>query len=171
VTVAAESGCSGCGRARSVRTVSASNERVEPVVLVPGWAVTAAQAPDLVRGDHQHGQTGRQQRVDDRPVRTLDADLDDAGAAQALDQASQTGRGVLDTEPLELDAALRVDDRDRVILAGPVDTCSRPASRPIPRRGDGSTPADVLGDTHYVSMLWAQQVSTRWSGTRQPVAH
>ena len=30
---------------------------VEPVVLVAGRAVAAAQALDLVRGDHQHGQT------------------------------------------------------------------------------------------------------------------
>ena len=121
------------------------HERVEPVVLVAGRAVAATQATDPVRGDHQHGQTGGQQRVDDRPVRTFDPDLDDAGTLQPTRQPTrqppQPGRGVLDGEPVEF-SALMADHRDRVRLTGPVD--------PRRRSTGGSTRADVLGDTHRV---------------------
>ena len=80
------------------------HERVEPIVLVARRAVATAQALQPVRRDDEHGQGRGQQRVDDRPVRTLDTDLDHAGAAQAVGQPPQTGRRVLDPEPLQLDA-------------------------------------------------------------------
>ena len=58
------------------------HEGVEPVVLVAGRAVAAAQVLDLVRGDHHHGQPGVEQGVDDGAVGAFDGDLADAVAAQ-----------------------------------------------------------------------------------------
>src|SRR5271170_3490119 len=48
------------------------DERVEPVVLVAGRAVPAAQVLDLVRADHHDGDPRAEQGIDDRPVGSLD---------------------------------------------------------------------------------------------------
>ena len=47
------------------------HEGVEPVVLVPGRFVAAAQVLDLVPGDHDHRDTDLEQRGDDRAVWAL----------------------------------------------------------------------------------------------------
>jgi len=72
---------SGRSRARSVRRGVCQHERVEPVVLVPGRAVTAAQVVDLVGADHHDGESGVEEDVDDLAVAAFDRDLADAGAA------------------------------------------------------------------------------------------
>jgi len=58
------------------------HERVEPVVLVAGRPVPAAEVLDLVRADHHHGEPGFQQGVDDGAVRSFDGHLADAELAQ-----------------------------------------------------------------------------------------
>ena len=93
---------------------------VEPVVLVAGRAVAAAQVLDLVRGDHHHGQAGGQQGVDDGAVGSFDGDLADAVPAQEGDQVAQAGGGVLDHRGRDL-AAAAVDDARGVVVTGPVD--------------------------------------------------
>ena len=56
---------------------------VEPVVLVAGRAVAAAQVLDLAGWDDADGQPGREQRVDDRAVGAFDPDLGHPGGQQA----------------------------------------------------------------------------------------
>ena len=73
---------------------------VERVVLVAGRAVAAAQVLQLLRCDHHHREVGVEQRLDHRPVRALDRDLDHPGPAQPRHQLAQPGQGVGDGEPV-----------------------------------------------------------------------
>ena len=75
---------------------------VESVVLIAGRPIAPAQVLQLPRRDHVHGQTGTQQRLADRAVWALDADLVYPGTEQPADHATQPRRGVLDAEPLPL---------------------------------------------------------------------
>src|SRR5690554_201670 len=93
---------------------------VEPVVLVAGRPVTAAQVLDLVRADHHHGQISGEQGLDDRPVGALDGDLGHAVLAQHVDELSQACGSVLDGASVDLSPAA-VRDRDRVVVDSPVD--------------------------------------------------
>ena len=122
------------------------HERVEPVVLVAGRAVPAAQVLDLVRADHHHGDPGGEQRVDDRAVGSFDGDLADPGAGQQRAAGKQPGLVVRDREPhVDLTSA-GVHHRHRVIVAGPVDAGGDGV--------DGFFGQDVCGRLH-VSLLAA----------------
>ena len=72
------------------------HEGVEPVVLVAGRAVAAAQVLDLVGADHHDRDTGVEQGVHDRPVRAFDRDLPHAGACEHGEQLAQSGGVVFD---------------------------------------------------------------------------
>ena len=140
------------------------HERVEPVVLVAGRAVAAAQVLDLVRADHHHGDPGVEQGVDDRAVGALDRDLADAVPAQRRDQVTQTGGGVFDGEPVDLAAAASTID-DGVVVAGPVE----PAGHVV---GGYSGRGRVLLADFIVSLLAASpsgEAPLCGAGTRLPV--
>ena len=92
---------------------------IEPVVLVPGRAVAAAQVLELAGWDDVDDQPGLAQGVDDRAVGAFDPDLGHPGGQQPSDQGAQPGRVVGDREPAGL-LALGVDDRHGVIVVGPV---------------------------------------------------
>ena len=104
------------------------DERVEPVVFVPGRPVAAAQVLDLVRADHHHGDPRGEQSIDDRPVGTLDRDLRGTGTGQDTGQLAQPGSAVLDHAPADL-AAAGIDDRYCVIVTSPVDPGGHAAGR------------------------------------------
>jgi hypothetical protein len=108
---------------------------VEAVVLVPGRAVAAAQVLELAGRDDVDDQPGRAQRVHDRAVGAFDPDLGHAGGEQLADQGAQPGRVMGDREPVGL-LAVGVDDRDGVIVGGPVHP------------GGGSRRLGCIGDTH-----------------------
>jgi hypothetical protein len=86
------------------------DERVEPVVLVPGRPLAAAQALDLVRADHHHGDPPAEQAIDDRAVWTLDRGVPGARRSQDGDQLAEPGSAVLDCMPSGL-AAAGINDR------------------------------------------------------------
>jgi hypothetical protein len=102
------------------------HEGVEPVVLVPGGAVAAAQAVHLVRADHHHRQPGREQGVDHQAVAAFDGHLVHAVAAQPADELAQPGAGRGNGEPIDR-GALVVHHRDGVIADGPVHAGGDPA--------------------------------------------
>ena len=140
------------------------HERVEPVVLVAGRAVAAAQVLDLVRADHHHGDPGLEQGVDDRAVGRSIADLADSRRRPARPPVAQAGGGVLDRAPGDL-AAAGVHDRHGVIVAGPVDAAGH-AVRAVRAVGQGSA-----GRLH-VSLLAARpsgEAPSCGAGTRLPV--
>jgi hypothetical protein len=160
----AESTLSGCNRARSVRTVSASTKASNQSSLsaeVAGRATATAQAAGLVRRDHQHGQVGAQRRVDNPRRPAARSRPRSPGAAQPARQPSKSDRGVLDGEPLELDA-VGVHDRACMFLTRPVDPGTRPG-RPTP----------TLSATLIVSALTVAAAGSAPDGsrTRLPVAH
>jgi hypothetical protein len=99
-------------------------------------------------------------------LRPLYPDLGDTASAQPADQSPESGRGVLDSEPVALDTLI-IDDRDRVVLAGPVDAGSQPTST---RASTGPSFSVRLVAS---SLPLAQQVGSApgGPGTRQPVAH
>ena len=107
---------------------------VEPVVLVPGRAVAAAEVLELIGADHDHGQAGGQQGVDHRAVAAFDGDLADTGLAQATGQCGQAGGGVLDSEPAD-HCAGGVQHAHDMIGAGPVDPGGDPAGGAVGRDG------------------------------------
>ena len=102
------------------------DERVEPVVLVPGRPVAATQVLDLVRADHHHRDPRAEQGVDDRAVGALDRGFPGTGAGQDAGQLAQAGCAVLDRVPADL-AAAGIHDRHGVIIAGPVDASGHAA--------------------------------------------
>ena len=102
------------------------DERVEPVVLVPGRPVAATQVLDLVRADHHHRDPRAEQDVDDRAVGALDRGFPGTGAGQDAGQLAQAGCAVLDRVPADL-AATGIHDRHGVIIAGPVDASGHAA--------------------------------------------
>jgi len=148
------------------------DERVEPVVLVAGRAVPAAQVLDLVRADHHHGDPGLEQRLDDRAVRALDGDLADAALAQ---QGAQASGAVLDHAPVDFPAA-GIDDRDRVVITGPVDSAGQPV-RSFLRQGgwgrlhDSLLAADPSGEapSFWCRGAAAASLTDRRSAVHSPV--
>src|SRR5690625_2123223 len=92
---------------------------VEPVVLVAGRTVAAAQVLEPVRADHHDSHVGVEQGVDDRSVAAFDGDLADTVLVEKVHQGTESGGGVFDGLTRDLEAAV-VDDADRMILAGPV---------------------------------------------------
>jgi hypothetical protein len=135
---------------------------VEPVVLVARRPVARTEVLDLVRRDHEHLQTGGQQRLDDGAVRSFDRHTTDPGTVEPPDQAAQPRSSVRDGEPVTLDPG-SVDDGDRVIGAGPIDPRGR-------RRFSSSRSSSML--ISCPSSLSHQQVGhPRRFGTRPPVAH
>lgn len=142
------------GRSRGVRHQGAQpgpvgaqrvgkHERVEPVVLVAGRAVTTAQILQLVGADHHHRDPSLEHGVYDRAVRALDGYLAGTGPAQQLEQPAYSGSVVLDRGAANL-AATRVDDRYRVIISSPIDS-TREAVRRLAGQGDfGSRPHNSL---------------------------
>jgi hypothetical protein len=128
--VAGVSGTSGRRRARSVRSVSAQHERVEPVVLGAGGAVPGPQVLHLPGGDHHHRQARGQQGIDQRAVAALDGDLGDLVPAQPGDQRGAPGLVVRGAEPVG-DPPGQVDHARGMISGGPVDPGAHAASRDI----------------------------------------
>jgi hypothetical protein len=102
---------------------------VESVVLVPGRSVTAPQRLDLRRWNYVDGAAGGEQRVDDRPVRALDAHRVHAMAVQQLDQPAQTDLGIPQRRSGHR-LPVAVDDADRVVVLGPVHTRRVRSRRP-----------------------------------------
>lgn len=100
----------------------------ESWVSVARRAVAGAQVLELVRRDHEHGEAGLEQRVDDGPVRAFDADRIDLGVRQRLDQGAQPGAGVLEGAALEGDT-IGINDGNSVVLAGPVEAGRRSTRR------------------------------------------
>ena len=92
---------------------------VEPVVLVPGRSVPAAQVLHLPRRDHEDHQPGLHQGVDDGAVAAFDADLFDPGTQQPGGHPLQPGRVVRHGEPVQ-DLPLIADHADHVVVLGPV---------------------------------------------------
>jgi hypothetical protein len=119
------------------------DERVEPVVLVPGRAVAAAQVLDLVRADHHHGDPGTEQGIDDRAVGPLDRGLPGTSTGQHGHQFAQASRAVLDRTPGNL-AAPGVDDRHRVIITSPVNAAGHAARRFLGKGSSGRLQACLL---------------------------
>lgn len=97
------------------------DEGVEPVVLVPGSAVAAAQAVDLVGADHHDRHAGAQECVDNLSVAAFDGHLPDAGAVESGARARAARTGRVDGELLG-DGAFAVHDGDGVVGGGPVQT-------------------------------------------------
>ena len=126
---------------------------VEPVVLVPGRAVAAAQVLDLAGWDDQDDQPGLAQGVHDRAVGAFDPDLGDTGGQQPADQVRSPAASWEIDEPAR-SLALGADDRDGVIVFGPV----HPAGGS--RRLDRSVGSVTL---IVVSSLLEQWEDTRWS--------
>ena len=100
------------------------HERVEPVVLVPRRPVTAPQDHNLRRRDHEHRQTRRQQRGDQRPVTALDAYPRHHPAGQHGDQAGNPGLVMPYGDPLH-DLAIAVNQTRNMIVLRPVDARER----------------------------------------------
>jgi hypothetical protein len=82
----------------------------------------------MVRGDHHHTEPGFEQRIDHRPVGTLDGDLVHAGAAKPGHQAPQSRHSVGNGEPVEL-SAMGVHHGHGMFATGPVDTRGRRRQR------------------------------------------
>jgi len=148
------------------------DEGVEPVVLVAGRAVAAAQVLDLVRADHHHGDPGLEQRLDDRAVRPLDRDLADAALGQQAQQGAQARGAVLDHAPVDLPAA-GIDDRDRVVIARPVDTAGQPVRRFLGQGGwgrlhDSLLAADPSGEA---PSFWCRGAAAASLTVRRSAAH
>jgi hypothetical protein len=61
------------------------HERVQRVVLVAGVAVAATQVLQLPRVDHEHGEPGVEQRLNDRPIRPFDRHPMDVLLCEAAD--------------------------------------------------------------------------------------
>ena len=101
---------------------------IEPVVVVPGRPVAAAQVLQLAGWDDVDDQPGCAQRVDDRAVGAFDPDLGHVSGQQPLDHGAQPGRVVGDREPQDL-LPVRGDDRDRVVVFGPVHPARGPRRR------------------------------------------
>jgi hypothetical protein len=74
------------------------HERVEPVVLVPGRSVAAAQVVNLVGADHYNSEPCFEEGVDDLTVAALDRHLTRAGAAQPAHELARPGAGGVDEE-------------------------------------------------------------------------
>ena len=118
--VAGLSGVSGCSRARSVRRVSASTKASNRSSLLPAepyrprrfftWfgLITTTVSPASSSASTT-GPSGRSMATSPTPVR-----------ASIVEQLAQSGGGVLDGASADF-AAAGVDDRHRVIVAGPVD--------------------------------------------------
>ena len=96
------------------------HERVEPVVLVAGRAVAAAQVLDLVRADHHHGEAGAEQGLDDRPVGAFDRDLADAGVGAGTAISSRSPAAVCSTVRRSTSRPRPSTTDTRVVIAGPV---------------------------------------------------
>jgi hypothetical protein len=138
------------------------DERVEPVVLVPGRAVAAAEVVDLVGADHHDGEALGEEGVDDLSVAAFDRDFADAGAAQPADELAQPGAGGVDEELLE-DGALVVHDGDGVVGVvggGPVQAGGDVAGRGLRQNGRGRCRGGGAG--------WGgRHVVLRWCGRRR----
>jgi hypothetical protein len=101
---------------------------VEPIVLVAGRPVAAAQVLQLVGADHHHGYPRPQQGIDHRPVRTFNGRLSRSAAGQHRHQPPQPRSTVLNGASMHQRASL-VDDRYRVIVTGPIDSTCQTVDR------------------------------------------
>lgn len=118
--------CVGVGRQRTQPLAVGAERvgedvRVESVVLVAGGTVSTTKILDLVRGDHHHGDASLEQCVNDRPVGSFDRGLSCAVPGQERHQLPQSLGGVFEHGAGDLAASV-VDDADRVVVAGPVDS-------------------------------------------------
>ena len=101
---------------------------VEPVVFVAGRSVARAQVLDLVRADHQHGQLGGQEGLDDGSVAPFDTDLGHLSGQESSYQASEALSGVSDGESVD-HLAVGVQDAHDVVVLGPVQAGTHSRSR------------------------------------------
>ena len=107
---------------------------VSPVILVAGGAVPGAERLHVSARDHEHGEPGAEQGVDDRAVGTFDRHPDDPRLQEPAGQRPQARVGVVDHEALDR-RALLVDHADRVGLGRPVDAgIPRARIHPVPPR-------------------------------------
>ena len=113
-------------RAQRIR----QHERVEPVVFGAGGAEPGPKVLHLPGGDHYHGDARGEQRIDERPVASLDGDLGDLVLAQPGNDRGDPGLVVRGGEPVD-DPAGHVDHAHGVISGGPVDPGAHAASRDI----------------------------------------
>ena len=122
------------------------HERVEPVVLVAGRAVAAAQVLDLVRADHHHGDPGLRAGCRRPARRVVRSRPRRRRCRPSRLSRSRSPAAVCSTvRPVDLAAAV-VDDRDGVVVAGPVDAGGHAV--------DGLVGQGVAGRLH-VSLLAA----------------
>src|ERR1700758_220999 len=96
------------------------HERIESVVFVACRAIAAAQVLDLIGVDDDNGDPRVKQGIDERSVRTFDGHFVGTGARQDSNQLGQTPGAVLDHSAIDR-AATAIDNRNRVIVTGPID--------------------------------------------------
>jgi hypothetical protein len=119
--VAGESGSRFRQRCPSVRRQSASNVGVRAVGLVAGQSIALPQGLDRPAGHDHHTEVGLEQRVDHRPVGTLDGHAVDTVFAQAPTELVEPFGTVLDVELVD-QVPVAVDDRHGMRVGRPVDT-------------------------------------------------
>jgi hypothetical protein len=133
---------------------------VEPVVLVARRAITPPQGFDLRRGYDVDGDASGPQRVDDRPVRALNAHSLDLAAGEQSHHAGDTRLRMRDGDPLYR-LAVAVHHAHGVVGLRPVDA-----------RGQRWCLGGDVGQTHNCfSTAQPEGEAPGGCGTPLPVAH
>ncbi len=118
------------------------HECVEAIVLIAGRTVSAAQILDLIGTDHHDRQAASKQGIDHRSIGAFDGDLGDTVFGEQCEQPAQACVAVLDGLTQDLLTA-GVNNRDRVIIASPVDSSGQSVGRFV-GQGNWGTLQDSL---------------------------
>jgi hypothetical protein len=119
------------------------HESVEAIIFVAGRTVAAAQILDLIGADDDDGQATGEQSVDHRSIGAFDGDLSDTVFGEQVEQAAQARIAVLDGLTRDLLTA-GINNRDRVIVASPVDSSGQAVGRLVGQRNWGTLQHSLL---------------------------